>query len=320
MTQTNTRAMLQSAFLTAIVVVLLLIGNTVPILNVVAMFAAPAVLGFIGIRWGIRYSIMSGVVALLLLGLVFGLWIISFSALPVLLIGVGLGWAIDKGYSYGWQIVGPALLSLVGTGLTIVIGMAFLNINPIHEMQAMLQEFQGAMLQSYEQSGFTPEQQSALAAQLTQSITFFSQAMVAMFFVASCLMSYIVRGMLNWAMKRFGQGQLESLPLSEWRMPQWGAYVMVVGWIVNYWFSKWALTGWEWVAPNLITLGLFVCTLQGIILFWYVLGLYPLPRAARIGFTVFAYFAMGPGLALLGLVDLLFDLRRRVFDRLRNRR
>ena len=56
MKQTNTRAMVETAFVSAIVVMLTIVGSTVPILSLLATLVAPAGIALIGIRWGSRYS------------------------------------------------------------------------------------------------------------------------------------------------------------------------------------------------------------------------------------------------------------------------
>ena len=54
MKQTNTRAMVETAFVSAIVVMLTIVGSTVPILSLLATLVAPAGIALIGIRWGSR--------------------------------------------------------------------------------------------------------------------------------------------------------------------------------------------------------------------------------------------------------------------------
>ena len=51
MKQTNTRAMVETAFLAAIVVVLTVIGASLPVLSLLATIVAPAAIATVGIRW-----------------------------------------------------------------------------------------------------------------------------------------------------------------------------------------------------------------------------------------------------------------------------
>ena len=54
MKQTNTRAMVETAFVSTIVVMLTIVGSTVPFLSLLATLVAPSGIALIGIRWGIR--------------------------------------------------------------------------------------------------------------------------------------------------------------------------------------------------------------------------------------------------------------------------
>lgn len=52
MRQSNTRAMVETGFLTAIIVVLTIIGSNVPMLGFLATIVGPATLAVVGVRWG----------------------------------------------------------------------------------------------------------------------------------------------------------------------------------------------------------------------------------------------------------------------------
>ena len=51
MKQTNTRAMVETAFVSTIVVMLTIVGSTVPFLSLLATLVAPSGIALIGIRW-----------------------------------------------------------------------------------------------------------------------------------------------------------------------------------------------------------------------------------------------------------------------------
>lgn len=61
MRQSNTRAMVETGFLTAIIVVLTIIGSNVPMLGFLATIVGPATLAVVGVRWGSKYSCSAAV-------------------------------------------------------------------------------------------------------------------------------------------------------------------------------------------------------------------------------------------------------------------
>ena len=93
MKQTNTRAMVETAFLAAIVVVLTVIGASLPVLSLLATIVAPAAIATVGIRWGVRYSCSAAVVAFVIVSILLGpltaVGTILMYAVPSIFIGLG---------------------------------------------------------------------------------------------------------------------------------------------------------------------------------------------------------------------------------------
>ena len=72
MKQTNTRAMVETGFVSTIVAMLTIIGAVIPFSAFLATMVAPAGISIIGIRWGSRYSCTSSIVAFMLVSLFLG--------------------------------------------------------------------------------------------------------------------------------------------------------------------------------------------------------------------------------------------------------
>lgn len=320
MIQTNTRAMLQTAFLTAIVVVLFLLGSTVPFLGFLGTIVAPATLAFIGLRWGAKYAMLGGLLSILLLGGIFGLWATSMVAIPFVLLGVSSGVVLNYGCSYGRQIVIPAIFFLLGMGATFGISMLLMDVSMVETFNQLSTQIQEEMVATYSQMGMEPSQQSLMLAQVKQSFQFLKGAFLAFGFSIAAFYAYLVRLITAWGMKRFGQGELPFLAVEEWQMPKWAPYLLILGWIGQYWGQKYAIAGLDWLVPNIIILGASLCLVQGIASLWSVLGLYRIDKKLRLLILFIVAMFMAQGLILLGLVDVLFDLRRRFFNRLQGRR
>ena len=109
MKQTNTRAMVETAFVSAIVVMLTIVGSTVPILSLLATLVAPAGIALIGIRWGSRYSCAASAVAFVLVSLLVGPLMAMATILAYSLPSIFLGEAFRSNWSFGKLIVIPAV-------------------------------------------------------------------------------------------------------------------------------------------------------------------------------------------------------------------
>jgi len=112
--QQRTRALVESALLAAIGVVLVLVGYYVPILGTIAMFLwpLPSAVCVIrhGTRWGFLSSLVTGLALLLFMDwfTVLGLWIL-FAAT-----GITFGYTIKEGYSSMTIILLTSVAFLVG--------------------------------------------------------------------------------------------------------------------------------------------------------------------------------------------------------------
>ena len=72
MNKTNTRAMVETAFVSAIGVMLGAISVYVPGFTFLAFFVTPAAIGIIGTKWGRKYSISAAVITTFLSVVLFG--------------------------------------------------------------------------------------------------------------------------------------------------------------------------------------------------------------------------------------------------------
>ena len=109
MKQTNTRAMVETAFVSTIVVMLTIVGSTVPFLSLLATLVAPSGIALIGIRWGSKYSCAASVVAFVLVSLLVGPLMAMATILAYSLPSIFLGEAFRANWSFGKLIVIPAI-------------------------------------------------------------------------------------------------------------------------------------------------------------------------------------------------------------------
>ena len=55
MNQTNTRAMVETAFVSAIGIILTAVSVYLPVFGFLSFFVTPAAIGIIGTKWGFKY-------------------------------------------------------------------------------------------------------------------------------------------------------------------------------------------------------------------------------------------------------------------------
>ena len=161
MNKTNTRAMVETAFVSTIVVMLTIVGSTVPFLSLLATLVAPSGIALIGIRWGSRYSCAASVVAFVLVSLLVGPLMAMATILAYSLPSIFLGEAFRANWSFGKLIVIPAialtLTSLIG--ILISAGLTSFDLSQISRMIDV--DLKNAIIESVKQQPMTQEQMDA---------------------------------------------------------------------------------------------------------------------------------------------------------------
>ena len=98
MNKTNTRAMVETAFVSAIGVMLGAISVYVPGFAFLAFLVTPAAIGIIGTKWGRKYSISAAVITTFLSVVLFGPWNgLAVGLFSVVGVGVGEGNRLSLG-------------------------------------------------------------------------------------------------------------------------------------------------------------------------------------------------------------------------------
>lgn len=121
------RRIVECGLQATLMVVLALVGSTVPIFGILAFMCYPAPILFLTVRLGLREAFLSGLVALLLISI----FLNPFTAARIFIMGVPLGMLLGYGFNKQWSyfklislgsVVASLLLILVMVGLTMLLG------------------------------------------------------------------------------------------------------------------------------------------------------------------------------------------------------
>lgn len=313
MTQTNTRAMVETAFISAIIVMLTIVGSTVPFLSLLATIVAPAAIALIGIRWGMKYSIASTVVSLLLVSIVLGplaaVGTVFMYGPPSILLGMGFRnyWNPTK------LILLPAVALCITTVLTMAAAFGATSFDITSALQASNAEFKEMLKSSLEQQQMTPEQVEVYMMQIDQSFEQVKKMVVAYGFSTMAILSYIMARFTSFLAKRTNNLVQTIPPISSWQMPIWSAGILAIGLIIVYGSSYLGIHNeiLTIVGMNLGLFGAFVCGLNGISCLLALLNAYNVPRFLKVIIVIFFYFMAPISLVVFGIIDMFMDLRSR---------
>ena len=313
MKQTNTRAMVETAFVSTIVVMLTIVGSTVPFLSLLATLVAPSGIALIGIRWGSRYSCAASVVAFVLVSLLVGPLMAMATILAYSLPSIFLGEAFRANWSFGKLIVIPAIaLTLTSLmGIFISAGLTSFDLSQINHMIDV--DLKNAIIESVKQQPMPQEQMDAYINRLGFTIQQAKRMLLAYWFAANAVVVYMLAKLVSYIGGRTNS-VMRTLPtMDTWRMPIWGAGVLAVGIILAYGeqYLGYTNTIISDVGLNLALFGGMVCGLNGITCLLSIMKSYNLAGFFRFIIIAFLYVMSPMALVIYGIFDMFLDMRAR---------
>lgn len=313
MNKTNTRAMVETAFVSAIGVMLGAISVYVPGFAFLAFFVTPAAIGIIGTKWGRKYSISAAVITTFLSVVLFGPWNgLAVGLFSVVGVGVGEGNRLSLGTIKRLLLPSIAmfiavLVSLISQVYISGIDLSMIDTQITEQARTLAEQaLQTNPNMTQEQADLFLERMNKLTASLKD-----------MFFVAVAIAavaySYVTIQISIWLGKRLHISIPRFLPIEEWKMPIWSAGLYALGIIGIYGAphinmeSLWITT----ISNNLVLLGSSMCSVHGFAALADLMSSYRMSNKLKwILLGVYAFF-FGQALAIFGVIDMFLDLRTR---------
>ena len=234
MNKTNTRAMVETAFVSAIGVMLGAISVYVPGFAFLAFLVTPAAIGIIGTKWGRKYSISAAVITTFLSVVLFGPWNgLAVGLFSVVGVGVGEGNRLSLGTIKRLLLPSIAmfiavLVSLISQVYISGIDLSMIDTQITEQARTLAEQaLQTNPNMTQEQADLFLERMNKLTASLKD-----------MFFVAVAIAavaySYVTIQISIWLGKRLHISIPRFLPIEEWKMPIWSAGLYALGIIGIY--------------------------------------------------------------------------------------
>ena len=313
MNKTNTRAMVETAFVSAIGVMLGAISVYVPGFAFLAFLVTPAAIGIIGTKWGRKYSISAAVITTFLSVVLFGPWNgLAVGLFSVVGVGVGEGNRLSLGTIKRLLLPSIAmfiavLVSLISQVYISGIDLSMIDTQITEQARTLAEQaLQTNPNMTQEQADLFLERMNKLTASLKD-----------MFFVAVAIAavaySYVTIQISIWLGKRLHISIPRFLPIEEWKMPVWSAGLYALG-IIGIYGAPHISMDSSWVtaiSTNVLLLGSSMCSVHGFAALADLMSSYRMSNKLKwILLGVYAFF-FGQALAIFGVIDMFLDLRTR---------
>ncbi len=308
----RTAGMTEGALLAALTA---LVALLVVFFGQLGLMAAPLPLFVLTYRRGVRAALLSAVVAGLVLSPFFGfpqgiLFVAAFAPM-----GIVQGLVARQG---GPAVAGKAVAlgGGVGVGVTILSLLASRLLFGLDPFQTLIDaQVKGveAAQDLLRRVGAPPQQVEQMERLAEQLPTFLRMVLPAAVLLGVLVWSYGSYTLARHTLRRLGVFLPGFAPILTWRLPPAVGVLLVLPVLVGAAIQPYAPGVGAVLVANGFMLSLFVFAFLGILTVLRYLETREVPRAGRV-LAVVALFLLGdPGIfamAILGLVDLWFDLRR----------
>ena len=314
MTDYKIKPVTESGILSAITVVMALIGVYVP---VVGWFAAlvwplPIILLIVrhGLRWGLMAIAVSGALMAMLLEPLLALRLIITFAPVAIALGIGY----RRGLGAAKLLTYAGIASVAANAALLILMMLLMNINPLAiQVDAMKEAFDSS-LAMYRGMNLNEAQLAETEKNFAAIMEVMSMLLPLVIVMTGLLEAYINFWAADKALRRLGHPDLPVLPaFSEWRLPPVFLYLYGFGLVGMYWGGTREMDGLYQLSINVNMLASFFGFIQGMSLLQCLFNHLGMSRLVRtvIIIVVFLGGVLWQIVAFTGLFDMVFDYRKR---------
>lgn len=321
----TTRALVEGALMTALTVILSLLGM-VPIIGSVTMFFYGIPITIVTIHHGKMAGGISAVIAVIITALFMGPISAIINGLEGILLGLVIGIMLHNRKS-GNKTLGAVLLVSVFTAIAVLgIDLALMGFSPTN-IEAFVDNYKTELMESYDEMGMmdmmtqSMEQQGIAKEDINKTI----QSAVMLSIKTLPAMSILGR-MIFAAISYFATlFVLKRVKIKIPRMPKltnihlpflfvWLLIIVWALWLLSTYVSVPALSV---AALNLVLVCAALVIVDGLSLagFWLKQMQFSTFSKVALGLlAIFCFTGVIAGLAVIGLLDLLFDIRKKIGD------
>jgi len=308
------KPMTESGVLSAITVVMALVGVYVPILGTVAALIWPLPMVILIVRHGLRWGVMAVAVAAVLMAILLEPLLSLRMVVAFAPVGIALGLGYRKGFSAGKLLCVTIAVSIVAKVAVILLVMFVTNINPFAmQLDTMKEAFSGS-LDMYRGLNMSEAQLAEAETNFSATLEILSMLFPLIVILMGLFDAYVNFWVAGKVLRKLGQSGLPELaPFSEWHLSSFFLYLYGFGLVGMYWGGTRQIQWLYQLSFNANLLASFFGLIQGLALLQYMGNHWNLSKFMRCIIVLFVLLngTFAQILAFTGLFDMVFDYRRR---------
>lgn len=311
----NTSPMVEGGLLVAITVILGVASVFLPILGMFVEFFCAVPIAVLTTRQGTGKGFTALFVTFILLSMLISPIPAVRLALSYGVCGIALGWCLRKNFNAVKIFFTILVVASAAQFLTLTMLIVLMDVNLIEMQLEMLRESFAESFSMYESMGVDTERIAVAKEQVEPLIQTIALIVPTLIMVASLAISTAVWLTAHWIFPKL-QMKIPTLPpFAEWRFPSLFMYTAIIGGLGLYWGITRGWTGIQEISLNLLLVSVIIGIMQGFALLSAVFDRYKVSKFLRIILYVFVTLNMFllQLVAITGLMDMIFDYRKRFF-------
>lgn len=309
----KTSAMVEAGIMAAIAIVMALIIMYVPVLGVFVNFLWPLPIVICGCRHGLKWSIMTLLVATIIIAMLMSPINAFFLAAIFGLLGLILGECMRRHLSPMKLMLYGSVGGIIALVLNIVLSFFVLGIDPINMMFTSFDESLVQLAEYYREHGMSEADIKTSIDSYKEMFRMMRIIMPGAFFLCAPVMAFVNYIAAKKILVKLGES-FENFPdFVLLKVPKWVLWPYCISLLAVTYFYQTDQSSWMYnVSVNVQTVCSFVLVFQGIVLLYWFVDTRKKPRWwANIGMLLlFAIPIFSQIMVYVGAFDLVFDFRK----------
>lgn len=309
----KTSAMVEAGILAAVAIVMALISMYVPVLGAFVNFVWPLPIIICGCRHGFKWSIMTLLVATIIIAMVISPVNAFFLAAIFGLLGLILGECMRRHLPPVKMMLYGSVGAVAALVLNIVLSFWVLGIDPIEMMFTSFHESLNQLAAYYRENGMAEAEIKTIVDGYAEMLRMMRIIMPGAFLLCAPIMAFINYMAAKKILTKLGESFEEFPAFTKLQVPGWilwpyGASLLAVTYFYQTDQSSWLYT----LSVNVQTVCSFILVLQGIVLLYWFVDAKKKPRWwANVGLILmFAVPIFSQIMVYVGAFDIVFDFRK----------
>jgi len=309
----RTSALVEAGILAAIAVLFTIVSNYIPVLSFIANVIWPLPIILCGRRNGLKWSILSLIVAGIIVAMLLSPVMAITEVLILGIVGLAMGEAMRRQMSPAQVLSVGTLATLVSLALSIAAGFYLLDINVFKQLTEAVEQSMSLSTDIYNKIGLPASQMEIVQTQMANTMKALKMLLPAAFFLSAPITVFINYWVATKVLARMGDYFPPFPPFSQWKLPKSLLVPLAVALALMFFYKGQPESMTFKAAVNVMFVISFFFMIDALsVVKWYVQdrGKASMWFKLAVFLTFFNQF-FAQIMIMAGIYDLMFDFRKR---------